>query len=351
MKRRWFQNNSDYFFFAVIIMLSVFGTEAMTAGMYDYAYKGTALVSPPVNSQYERYANVIGAEGDKIQISCDFTDSKEHSELSSILIKKWEYNFWNGWNPEYSEGSAYAFYFFSLIVFVLLVIGVIKETKDQLAFNKEQLAFNIKLNNSRSISAIPVSLSQSTAFNSGVAAYYSQKSSSFASQLVSVDGWMKVNDLIAYSKLAAVSPILDVLPSPPTDIHGVIAYRRWNYSGGYLKSIGWTYQWKNKIEKTDPLHSNMYGGLHAYKINDILIRRTNVTGLVEMRGKVIEHSDGVLRSEWARILVLLCSGRDTCDILSKIYDVSAIVAKEGVYLTQEWMNKIQEGYRWVQVQL
>ena len=340
MKRQWFQNSSAYLFFFVIVMLSVFATEAMTAGIYDYTYKGTVSVSPPVNSKYERYSNVIGTEGDKIQISCDFTDDEEHSELSSILTKKWEYNFWNGWNPEYSKGSAYVFYFFSLIAFILLVIGVIKETKDQLAFNKDQLAFNAK---AKMMPAISVS------FPDVVAATHVEK---FKSRPFYVPGGYNFQQSPKVDELTISSPVFDVLSSPPADIHGVVAYRRWNYSGGYLKSIGVTYQWKNKIEKSDPLHSNMYGGFHAYKIRDIWLKRQDtVTGLVEMRGKVIEHSDEVLRSEWARILLLLCSDRDTCDILSKIYDVPAVVAKEGIFLTQEWIDKIQEGYRWVRVQL
>ena len=337
MKRKWLQNSGAAFLFSVAVMLSVFATEGITAGIYDYTYKGTALVSPPVNPQYERYTSVIVTEGDKIKISCDFTDSKEHPELSSILIEKWEYNFWNGWNPEYSKGSAYVFWAFAFISCLLFVIGVILEIKDQLAFNTKSKYLS-------SISAIPVS--QYTVPVPLSSPLYSQ----------SADGYWRMSES-SVKKLTVASKVLEELPSPPRDVYGVIAYRHWNYNGGYLRSIGVTYEWKNKIENTDPLHSNRYGGLHAYKINDILIKRNNngVTGLVEMRGKVIEHSDGVLRSEWARILILFCHDCNNPPIfanaLSRLYDVPIVDVPQGVFLTQEWIDKMQEGYRWVKVQI
>ncbi len=151
--------------------------------------------------------------------------------------------------------------------------------------------------------------------------------------------------------------VLDTLPPLPHDIHGIIAQRHWsyNYKSGYLDSVGMDYTWKSSIETSASIHGNMYGGIHAYKINSLQTKRmvsltsTYIGGLVELRGKVVEHSDSVLRAEWARILFLICPDA-LCIHLSKLYGVP-VIKGNGIFLDQEWVNKINEGYKWVQTQI
>ncbi len=107
----------------------------------------------------------------------------------------------------------------------------------------------------------------------------------------------------------------------PDDIYGILGLRSWSVKGGskYLHSLMVGHEWTRAIQKTEkPTTLPGRHGFYAYKlspqldINDFYSTlatsrlfpnaRILVHGLVELRGRVIEHIDGVIRGEWCRIL-------------------------------------------------
>lgn len=301
----YFRNSGPFFIISLIIFVILSLAALLSNGFADYRYEGTIAV--PASTirflqENEVSYDIKGAKDDLIEISCKFTAYKEQPLFKSILVEKWERNFWNSWNPQYTSG-AWLCIFITLLFLCLFVTAVAIEIHDL------RVRHNIR-----------------------------QKDN------------VRFKSVSPESKYSPV--ILSALGVPPEDVYGVVAYREWSYYGGFLHSVGVDYEWTKSIEKCD-LSRGTYGGLHAYKINSIGINTTKlVTGLVELRGKVIEHSDGVLRAEWARILVLFCHNNNTCNLLSGIYGVPTMNVKEKeLLLNQDWINKIKEGRQWVLTQI
>jgi len=102
-------------------------------------------------------------------------------------------------------------------------------------------------------------------------------------------------------------------PLPPClnrkNIKGLIAYRAWNsqVKGSLHPCVVSTDSWNREVAFADEIPSERNAhGLHATKIE---VFRQNgygdyISGLVDLYGRVIEHSDGVLRAECARILCI-----------------------------------------------
>ncbi|MFH0846699.1 MAG: hypothetical protein V1894_01390 [Chloroflexota bacterium] len=107
----------------------------------------------------------------------------------------------------------------------------------------------------------------------------------------------------------------------PDDIYGIMGLRSWNVKDGKscLQSLMVEHEWTQAVEKgekptTLPGQHGFYayrltGELNASDFRSTLTRsalfpttRIQVHGLVELRGKVIEHAQGVVRGEWCRIL-------------------------------------------------
>ncbi|MFH1639444.1 MAG: hypothetical protein ABIB93_03915 [Chloroflexota bacterium] len=107
----------------------------------------------------------------------------------------------------------------------------------------------------------------------------------------------------------------------PDDIYGILGLRSWNVKGNsrYLNSLMFNHEWKEAVQKTvKPTTLPGQHGFYAYRLTSRLNisdfystlststlypdARIQVHGLVEFRGKIIEHSDSVVRGEWCRIL-------------------------------------------------
>jgi hypothetical protein len=107
----------------------------------------------------------------------------------------------------------------------------------------------------------------------------------------------------------------------PEDIYGILGVRSWNVkdSSRYLQSLFAGHEWTANIQRADkPTTLPGQHGFYAYRLTSRLDMsffystlstsalfpnsRIQVHGLVELRGRVIEHDDGVIRGEWCRIL-------------------------------------------------
>lgn len=110
-------------------------------------------------------------------------------------------------------------------------------------------------------------------------------------------------------------PAVVDLPDLNTNVLGLVAYRRWELLGDKLKSTAMSHFWKTVTFADEPPTEDNNKGLYCVSLQaDTLLSRMRshytegiVCGLVEARGKIIVHTDGVLRAEYARILYLFVS--------------------------------------------
>ena len=107
----------------------------------------------------------------------------------------------------------------------------------------------------------------------------------------------------------------------PDDIYGILGIRTWNVKDGsrYLQSLFAGHEWTSTVQQAKkPTTLPGQHGFYAYRLTSRLDlsyfystlstsplfpnSRIQVHGLVELRGRVIEHDDSVVRGEWCRIL-------------------------------------------------
>jgi hypothetical protein len=115
-------------------------------------------------------------------------------------------------------------------------------------------------------------------------------------------------------------------PLPPpinrSKVRGLIAYRAWNtHIKGRLSPciVNNDLAWKGEVNFSDnvPTKSNTHG-LHATRIEvyDHNSYGEYITGLVDCYGTVVEHADGVLRAECARVLYIMLTIREENNYVS-----------------------------------
>lgn len=111
-------------------------------------------------------------------------------------------------------------------------------------------------------------------------------------------------------------PSLDFLEG----VHGIVAQRAWHISNtGMLESTAMRDCWKGvMVADRIPTDLNEHGlYCNALSPSGMMLSSFKyvsamyVQGVVECRGIVEEHSDGVLRAEWARILCLVVLGKNS----------------------------------------
>jgi len=105
--------------------------------------------------------------------------------------------------------------------------------------------------------------------------------------------------------------IVHDVPSPDlSSVEGLVAFRQWRVVNGELCSSGtWQCVWKSvMVADSVPTPDNTHG-LYCIKLDPVgLVTQVighiglDVCGLVELRGRIVEHYDRVMRAEWARIL-------------------------------------------------
>ena len=124
---------------------------------------------------------------------------------------------------------------------------------------------------------------------------------------------------ISLDKALGKEPILPLYPlrCPELnldDVEGMLALRFWHLTDGLrLGSTAVRNTWKtiNYADKVPEENNNR--GLYAILLSpsysndcNVFYRGHNqISGIVEVRGKIIIHKDGVIRAEWARILNIM----------------------------------------------
>lgn len=113
---------------------------------------------------------------------------------------------------------------------------------------------------------------------------------------------------------------------------GILAYRSWSLdAAGYLISPSYKARWSTEMTADDVPSEFSHHGLYAYKLTPKgFMSLTNysqceIRGIVELRGKVIEHDDGTFRAQTAiiRNLFVVTNERTCADVyavLPKLYE-------------------------------
>ncbi len=110
-------------------------------------------------------------------------------------------------------------------------------------------------------------------------------------------------------------PVIAGLPDiDMTGVRGLVAYKTWQFDG-HLHSTAMSYWWRElNIADKVPSKDNP-SGFYCVKLSSLGVITTgssyfnsyalrSVSGFVELSGTVIEHYDGVLRAEIAKLLCL-----------------------------------------------
>ena len=110
-------------------------------------------------------------------------------------------------------------------------------------------------------------------------------------------------------------------------VEGMIAFRTWNVKphvrtdegGLFLGSTAMNTSWKPvMIADRIPAEGND-NGLYCVRLDPLgLMTRASyylgeVCGLLELRGKVLEHTDGVVKAEWARIICVFIQANEKAE--------------------------------------
>jgi len=110
-------------------------------------------------------------------------------------------------------------------------------------------------------------------------------------------------------------------------VRGIVAYRTWNFDGR-LKSTAMPYHWKElNFAGVVPTERNN-SGFYCIKLTSLGVMttgssyynsygRSNVSGFVELLGTVVEHGDGVLRAEVAKLICLFVTS-DNNNLVSTV---------------------------------
>jgi len=95
-------------------------------------------------------------------------------------------------------------------------------------------------------------------------------------------------------------------------VEGMVAFRTWDVSesedGLFLRSTSMGSVWESQMIADKIPTAQNSSGLYCVKLDPLgLMTKASyyldgVCGLVELRGKVLEHTDSVVRAEWARII-------------------------------------------------
>jgi len=160
---------------------------------------------------------------------------------------------------------------------------------------------------------------------------------------------------VALEKASRFSkPVIAALPSIP-ESRGIVAFRVWNYNGYGLRSTAMNYQWKevNFADMVPERHNNH--GLYCIKLTGLGVLTTgssyfgtgrqNVSGFIELLGNVVEHTDGVLRAEVAKLICLFVTSENehistVVGALHELYPVTPVFVLNPEQLADVVMREV-----------
>ena len=121
----------------------------------------------------------------------------------------------------------------------------------------------------------------------------------------------------------------------PVDLHGIVAIRQWKLAPGlFLDSYVQPRRYSSGFVWADdqPAPGN-HSGIYAYQLLNYVMVTSGfsagyVIGIVELAGRVIEHTDGTYRAECCRVLQFF-THTGLAARVSRIYGVPCVIADCG----------------------
>lgn len=130
-------------------------------------------------------------------------------------------------------------------------------------------------------------------------------------------------------------------------VRGLVGFRTWKtVRNGYLYSTAIAYGWEDSelYADTKPTFFNQ-NGFYFYgfdKLNNACSPLDYAAGIVEARGDIVEHEDGIMRAEWMKILKLFIHGEFTNDYWIKlnynIYKVPIVLTDSIEQSLKHWVE-------------
>jgi len=112
-------------------------------------------------------------------------------------------------------------------------------------------------------------------------------------------------------------------------VEGMVAFRTWGIGSildgktgkrrWVLESTAMNTSWKSQMIADKIPTADNNSGLYCVKLDPLgLMTRAasyfgDVCGLLELRGKVLEHTDGIVRAEWARIMCIFIQANEKAE--------------------------------------
>jgi hypothetical protein len=147
--------------------------------------------------------------------------------------------------------------------------------------------------------------------------------------------------------------VTTIAPQFDKSIHGIIGIRTWRFvkndTGNILLlSLYQKQSWDSpvfiadktpELKNTSGIYSNVLIGQQQgnTSLAALEIKEKQITGLIENRGRAIEHDDGILRAQYAKIIFLAIheTDKDIAEALSLQYHVPVVISS-GLLLLQDY---------------
>ena len=127
-------------------------------------------------------------------------------------------------------------------------------------------------------------------------------------------------------------PVVADIIALPVDLQGIVAIRQWKLEPGlFLNSTNQPRRYSSSFIWADLLPDpHNHSGIYAHQLLDYAMVTSGFTGgcvigIVELAGRVIEHTDGIHRAECCRVLQFLAH-TSLAARLSRVYGVPCVIA-------------------------
>lgn len=142
--------------------------------------------------------------------------------------------------------------------------------------------------------------------------------------------------------------VLDHLVLPGA-VNGIVGIRQWTYLDSILTSRNQKYIWtsSNILADKVPTKDNQ-SGIYAYQLGSMIPSWAHHIGIVEMLDHIQVHSDGVIRAEKCKILVIIVNWGNSrwAREVSSRYNIPVYIANYPGQAFQRWLLG-PDGMKWL----
>ena len=135
----------------------------------------------------------------------------------------------------------------------------------------------------------------------------------------------------------------------PDGVEGLVGIREWTWIEDTLTSRNHKYVWNSRYMIADKTpNKNNKNGIYAYRLGASVPTWPHHIGIVEMQGHAEIHSDGMIRAEKCKILVIVVNwGRaHWARRISSRYNVPVYVSNFPEQAFREWLLG-PDGMKWL----